>query len=84
MAADPAFTPGGIDRIPGGIDRIYDAQQANRARVAGTTAAERIEKLHRLERALFAHHDEIRAALWSDYRKPPAEVDLSEIYPVVG
>jgi aldehyde dehydrogenase (NAD+) len=77
VAADPAFTPGAIDRI-------YDAQQANRARVGETTAAERIEKLRRIERALFAHRDEIRAALWSDYRKPAAEVDLSEIYPVVG
>ncbi|HEY2092473.1 MAG TPA: aldehyde dehydrogenase family protein [Thermoanaerobaculia bacterium] len=77
MAAEPVFTPGGIDRI-------YDAQQANRALVAATTAAQRIEKLRRFERALFAHRDEIRAAMWNDYRKPPAEVDLSEIYPVVG
>jgi len=77
VAAEPIL-------LPGGIDRIYDAQQANRARIAATTAADRIEKLRRLERALFAHRDEIRAAMWSDYRKPPAEVDLSEIYPVVG
>jgi aldehyde dehydrogenase (NAD+) len=77
VAAEPAFTPAGIDRI-------YDAQQANRALVAATTAAQRIEKLRRLEEALFAHRDEIRAAMWNDYRKPPAEVDLSEIYPVVG
>ncbi|HEY2830219.1 MAG TPA: aldehyde dehydrogenase family protein, partial [Thermoanaerobaculia bacterium] len=77
MAAEAVFTPGGIDRI-------YDAQQANRALVAATTAVQRIEKLRRLERALFAHRDEIRAAMWNDYRKPPAEVDLSEIYPVVG
>ena len=69
---------------PSPIDRIYDAQQANRAKVAATTAAERIEKLRRLERALFAHHDDIYAAMWDDYRKPPAEVDLSEIYPIVG
>jgi len=77
VAAEPIL-------LPGGIDRIYDAQQANRARVAATTAAERIEKLRRLARALFAHRDAIRAAMWSDYRKPAAEVDLSEIYPVVG
>ena len=77
LVADPLFQPGGIDRI-------YEAQQANRASVAATSAAERIEKLKRLERALFAHRDEIRAALWNDYKKPPAEVDLSEIYPVVG
>lgn len=77
VAAEAAF-------LVGGIDRICDAQQANRAHVAASTAAERIGKLRRLERALFARRDEIRAALWNDYRKPAAEVDLSEIYPVVG
>ena len=66
------------------IDRIYDLQQAHRAAVASTTAAQRIDKLRNLERALLARRDEILAAMWEDYRKPPAEVDLSEIYPVVG
>jgi aldehyde dehydrogenase (NAD+) len=32
---------------------------------------------------VLAHRDDIRASLWADYRKPPAEVDLSEILPVV-
>ncbi|HEX2832338.1 MAG TPA: aldehyde dehydrogenase family protein [Thermoanaerobaculia bacterium] len=67
-----------------GIDRIYEAQQKNRAAVAMTTAAQRIEKLRRFERALFTHRDEIRKAMWEDYRKPPEEVDLSEIYPVAS
>lgn len=66
------------------IDEIYDAQQNNRAAVASTTAAQRIEKLRRFERAMLAHRDAIRAAMWEDYRKPPEEVDLSEIFPVVS
>src|SRR5947209_4941819 len=33
---------------------------------------------------MLLRREEIRAALWDDYRKPPAEVDLSEIYPVIG
>lgn len=66
------------------IERIYEAQQKHRAAVANTTAAQRIEKLRRLERALFTHRDEIRKAMWEDYRKPAEEVDLSEIYPVAG
>jgi aldehyde dehydrogenase (NAD+) len=64
------------------IERIYDAQQRNRAAVAATTAAQRIEKLRRFERLMLERRDEIRAAMWDDYRKPAAEVDLSEIYPV--
>ena len=66
------------------IERIYEAQQKNRAAVANTTAAQRIAKLRKFERALFAHRDEILKAMWEDYRKPPEEVDLSEIYPVVS
>ena len=66
------------------IARIYAKQQANRAAVGSTTAKERIEKIRRLRDAMFVHRGEIREALWNDYRKPPAEVDLSEIYPVVG
>jgi aldehyde dehydrogenase (NAD+) len=67
-----------------GIERIYEAQRNNRAAVASTTAAQRIEKIKRLEQAMHSRRDEIRAAMWADYRKPAAEVDLSEIYPVVS
>lgn len=66
------------------IERIYDVQQRNRAAVAATTAAQRIGKLRRFERLMLERRDEIRAAMWEDYRKPAAEVDLSEIYPVVS
>ena len=80
MTAVPHPVPG-VDEH---IDRLYELQQANRAAVAAATAAQRIEKLRRLERAMFAHREEILAAAWEDFRKPPAEVDLGEIYPVVG
>ncbi len=66
------------------IERVYEAQRNNRAAVASTTAAQRIAKIRRLEEAMHARRDEIRAAMWADYRKPAAEVDLSEIYPVVS
>jgi aldehyde dehydrogenase (NAD+) len=66
------------------IDRIYDAQQGHRSLVAATTAEQRIGKLRRLEEALLARRDEIHGALWADYRKPAAEVDLSELLPVIS
>lgn len=66
------------------IARVYDLQQSKRAAVGATTAAQRIEKLRRLHDAMLARADEIHAAMWDDYRKPASEVDLSEIYPVVG
>lgn len=75
-----------IARVPAfdRIDRIYELQRQRHAASSPTTAAQRIDKLRRLERAMFAHRDDIRAAMWDDYRKPAAEVDLSEIYPVVS
>jgi aldehyde dehydrogenase (NAD+) len=66
------------------LDRIHSAQQSNRAAVAASTAAQRIEKLRRLEAVLLRRQDEVRAAMWEDNRRPPAEVDLAEIYPVVS
>ena len=66
------------------IDRIYREQQRNRATVGATGAPERIAKIRALHDAVLARRQEIRDALWADYRKPPEEVDLSEIFPVVG
>jgi aldehyde dehydrogenase (NAD+) len=66
------------------IDRLYELQQGRRAAIGATTVAQRIAKLRRFERLVLARRDEIRAAMWSDYRKPAAEVDLSEIYPIVS
>jgi len=79
-AAPHIVRPAALDDI----DRVYELQQRNRAAVASTTAAQRIEKLRSLERAILTRRDEIRAAMWEDYRKPAAEVDLSEIYPAVS
>lgn len=80
MSAAPQIVPGSFDFV----DRVYDLQQRYRPVVAATTAEERIEKLRRLERSVLARAGEIREAMWEDYRKPPAEVDLSEIYPIVS
>jgi aldehyde dehydrogenase (NAD+) len=66
------------------IERIYAKQQKRRATVASTTAAQRIGKLRRLHRALFARRDELKTAMWEDFRKPAAEVDLAEVYAVAG
>ena len=80
MSAVPQFLPSAA----GEIDRIHELQQRNHAIVGATAAAQRIEKLRRLHHALLARAPEIRQAMWEDYRKPASEVDLSEIYPVVG
>lgn len=66
------------------LHQIFEAQGANRSRIAVSSAAERKCKIKRLERAMFARRGDIRAAMFADFKKPPEEVDLSEIYPVVS
>ena len=81
MAVDPRFTPSPLLEE---VDRIYAKQQEARAAVGATDAAQRIAKIRRFHDAVMAAREEIRLAMWADYHKPPEEVDLSEVYPVVG
>ena len=82
MATVPADLP--ADATLALIDRVYDAQQRNRDRVGASSARERRRKIRSIERAMMSRRDEIRAAVWDDFRKPPEEADLSEIYQVLG
>lgn len=65
------------------IKRIFDLQQANRQNVKNTTASQRRKKLKDFRKAIFARREDIRAALWADLHKAPAETDLVELYPTV-
>ena len=66
------------------IDDLFARQQAARWRVAATSAQQRRAKLKALLDALMAHRAEAQAALASDFRKAPEEVDLTELYPIIG
>ena len=62
------------------LRRIFEAQRANRWRIAQTTARERAAKLRRLGAAIAAHRGEIAAAAHADLRKPPTELDITELH----
>jgi len=66
------------------IQQAFDAQRETAIRLRQSTLAERKEKIRRLRDAVLAHHDDIVKAGWDDFRKPPAEVELTEILPVVA
>jgi aldehyde dehydrogenase (NAD+) len=66
------------------VKRVFERQQAERWRVASTNAAQRIEKLDRLKHAILARIDALNEALQSDLHKHPAEVELTELQPVLG
>ncbi|MGD0484218.1 MAG: aldehyde dehydrogenase family protein, partial [Gemmatimonadales bacterium] len=64
--------------------RLFAAQQANRWRVARTGARERAAKLERLAAAIAAQRGAIAAAAAADFGKPAAEVEITEIHPVLA
>jgi aldehyde dehydrogenase (NAD+) len=66
------------------IRRVFDRQRETALRLRTSTAAERIAKIKRLHDAVMAHKQDFYDAAYQDFRKPPAEVDLAELLPVVS
>ncbi len=63
---------------------LFDKQKANQFNIGNTTYKERIKKLKKLKHALeHTYKQDIRDALYADFKKPQLEVDLTEIYPVI-
>ena len=67
------------------INRIFQAQKANQYAVGNAPIKERKAKLKALLNALeVTFRQEIRDAMMADFKKPKADVDLSEIFPVTS
>lgn len=49
-----------------------------------STIADRRERLKKLLGWIMSNRDRIKTAIHEDFKKPAAEVDVSEVYPVVG
>jgi len=62
------------------IEAIFAKQRANQAAIKRTSADQRIAKLVRLRDAIRAREPAIRQAMFDDFRKSPAEVDVTELY----
>lgn len=62
---------------------VFESQAATALRWRDSTAAERIARVKRLRDAMMARREELYAAFAQDYRKPPAEVEASELFPVM-
>ena len=66
------------------IQRLFRLQQKHHYRIARSTFRERRSKLKALHDAILRYRQDFRDAMWKDFRKPAAEVDLSEIYTVTS
>lgn len=65
------------------IAEVFAKQQAFAPSLRTSSAADRIAKLNRIQDLLTRYKPRIYAALAADFRKPEAEVDLAEIFPIV-
>ncbi len=66
------------------INSLFELQKASHRAVGKSTAKERIRKLRKFQKVLMKYRPEIREAMWKEYRKPAAEVDLTEIFPLTS
>jgi len=62
------------------IERIFKSQSANQYNVGNSTYKERLAKLNKLFDAVNKYKQDIRDAMFADFKKPAAEVDLTEIF----
>jgi aldehyde dehydrogenase (NAD+) len=84
MKATAMTTPMSVeDTAPQVLQRLFDSQAATALALRSSTARERVAKLRRLRDALLERREALYAAFAADLRKPPLEVDLTELLPVV-
>ena len=62
------------------IENVFNAQKANQYAIGSTTASERKAKLKKLLATVLKYRTEIQEAGYADFKKAPAEVDLTEVY----
>lgn len=62
------------------IETIFLKQTSNRWSISKSTFSERTEKLKRLKNEILKRREDIKEALYNDFKKPYAESELTEIH----
>lgn len=66
------------------IKSVFELQKTQRWRISNISPKERIVLLKKLRSAILRRQDELKAALFADFRKPAFETELTELQPVIG
>jgi len=66
------------------IDDLFKAQQVHALELRKSSYRDRLQKLKRFEEVFLKHRENLYAAAHKDYKKTEAEVDLTEILPIIG
>jgi aldehyde dehydrogenase (NAD+) len=79
LAAAPAIA----EADPVHMQKVFDSQLATALQWRASTARERLARIGRLRDAVMARRERFYQAFDQDYRKAPAEVEASELLPVM-
>lgn len=66
------------------LDEVFERQKEYTLALRTSTAEQRIALIRRLHDWILEHRQDIRDALFADFRKPNIETDITEIYPAVS
>ena len=80
MTAATLVAPSETQSWEADIENVFNAQKANQYAIGSTTASERKAKLKKLLATVLKYRTEIQEAGYADFKKAPAEVDLTEVY----
>lgn len=64
------------------IDEVFSIQKVHALKMRQSTAIERIALLKRLQKWINTNKEDIRKAIYADFKKPYPEIDISEIFVV--
>jgi aldehyde dehydrogenase (NAD+) len=85
MSTVVSYLPSAVaqQNIDSEIQRVFELQRLAALRLRSSTFDERKAKINRLKDAVIAHTEDLYKAGYADFKKPPAEVDITEILSVV-
>lgn len=66
------------------VIEVFNKMQVHAKDIKFSEASVRIEKLKNLKKSLLHYQDEIRQAMYNEFKKPFLETDISEILPVTS
>jgi len=82
-----ASTPMSVDpsrvHSHSGFQEVFERQRSRRRALAKRPAVERIQTLRRLRAAIVDRREALAAAIFEDFRKPAAEVEITEVHPTL-
>ncbi len=64
---------------------LFETQRRNQLALGNTSYKSRIKKLNKLKKAVEdTYREQIKQAIFDDFKKPPTETDLTEVYQIIG